>query len=317
MTAQPGAYGVARCAAGSSAPSWATGPGLVHVTEAEEETSVVCLQDRIPDSIEAALDWAVFRVDTLTALDVPGIVAAAVHPVAEAGCGVVAISTYLRDYILIQHSQRDRVIASWLSAGHCLKEQFEGHQQSRRDKVGPEFSCPPRIGDAEYLELRRAGPGDCTALAACHHRLWHETYGGIAPVAILTRFDLQGREAYWSARLARAGAADMVMLVLLDGEICGFCALQPQEHAGALGDLQIKHLFVDAALRGRRVGQKLLRLALHQACRLGFSGVSLNVVKENQAATGFYEAMGGKCTGEYTDPGPLWQSKNLLYRWEC
>ena len=40
------------------------------------------------------------------------------------------------------------------------------------------------------------------------------------------------------------------------------------------------------------------------------------VVVGNAPAIAFYEALGGRKAGAYTDPGPMWRSENLFYVWD-
>ncbi len=37
---------------------------------------------------------------------------------------------------------------------------------------------------------------------------------------------------------------------------------------------------------------------------------------DDAAAIAFYEALGGRKIGAYTDAGPMWRSDNLLYIWD-
>jgi len=109
-------YAITRLAADKPLPSWTEGVGLVSVTRAEDELSIVCPADRSPAG--ADLGWCALRVDTLAALDEPGVVLAAVSPISNAGLGVFVISTHLRDYLLVRRAEFDRVRSELKAAGH-------------------------------------------------------------------------------------------------------------------------------------------------------------------------------------------------------
>lgn len=69
------------------------------------------------------------------------------------------------------------------------------------------------------------------------------------------------------------------------------------------------------------VGKKLteIDLLLHLACHMikaGYNSAGLGVVVGNDPAVAFYERMGGRRAGGYTDPGPVWRSDNHLYVWD-
>lgn len=114
----PGAYAITRLGPDASIPGWADGPGLVGVTRAEDELSVVCLADRAPDFADKG--WRALRVDTIAALDAPGVVMAAITPISAAGLGVFVMSTHLRDYILVRRGELDRVKDLLRAAGHTV-----------------------------------------------------------------------------------------------------------------------------------------------------------------------------------------------------
>jgi RimJ/RimL family protein N-acetyltransferase len=43
---------------------------------------------------------------------------------------------------------------------------------------------------------------------------------------------------------------------------------------------------------------------------------ALSVVKGNEQAMAFYEALGGRIAGEHIDPGPVWRSHNVMFVWD-
>ncbi|KIC12308.1 hypothetical protein RA19_03495 [Leisingera sp. ANG-M1] len=117
----PGEYAVSRLAPGAAVPAWAGGPGLVNVTHAEDEISVVCLAERVPEGTESSAGWAAFQVSDLYDFDAPGVVLSAVRPVSEAGLGVFAISTFYRDYLLVRKTELAAAQDAWRAAGHQVK----------------------------------------------------------------------------------------------------------------------------------------------------------------------------------------------------
>ena len=79
---------------------------------------------------------------------------------------------------------------------------------------------------------------------------------------------------------------------------------------------EILHLYVDPAFAGRGLGRRLMRDLARHARAEGYPGVALGVVEGNDGAIAFYERLGGRCIGRYTDPGPIWRSQNLAYAWD-
>jgi len=110
------AYAITKLDADAALPSWMNGPGLISMTRADDELSIVCRADRAPAGSDKG--WSALRVDMLAALDEPGVVLAAIKPISTAGLGVFVISTHLRDYLLVRESEIDRVQTVLEQAGH-------------------------------------------------------------------------------------------------------------------------------------------------------------------------------------------------------
>lgn len=113
-----GDYAITRLPADAAPPDWVDGSGLVSMTRAEDELSVVCLAAHAPD--HADIGWTALRVETLAALDEPGVVMAAITPISTAGLGVFVISTHLRDYVMVRTAEITRVQRALTDAGHTL-----------------------------------------------------------------------------------------------------------------------------------------------------------------------------------------------------
>ena len=116
FTQLSGDYSIAKLPADAPLPSWADGTGLVSITRADDELSIVCPSERAPHNADHG--WTALRVDTLAALDEPGVVKAAVTPISSAGFGVFVISTHLRDYLLVRRLTVGKVKSVLKQLGH-------------------------------------------------------------------------------------------------------------------------------------------------------------------------------------------------------
>lgn len=161
--------------------------------------------------------------------------------------------------------------------------------------------------------LRPATPADLDAVVAFHVALWRETYRGVAPDAAFEALDEAKRRPGWAERLAapRQGA----ILAEAAGAVVGFAAYGDAADPafGAAGE--VKHLYVDGARRREGLGRRLLQAAFDRLGDLGHARAGLAVVEENRAAAAFYRALGGREAGRFTDAGPLWRSRNIVFDW--
>jgi len=157
---------------------------------------------------------------------------------------------------------------------------------------------------------------DAEAIAALHAAVWHETYRHLAPPAAVAALTEARRLQHWQDMLGEDIPGRLTLVAEADTQIIGFMhAAAPQEPL--FGErYEIKHLYVDRRLARRGIGRLLLKQIALMLLARGHRAMALGVVAGNEPAIRFYEALGGKLSGRYTDPGPLWRSDNLLYAWD-
>ncbi len=105
-------YGVCRLDSGSKIPQWASSGELFSITRTSDELSVVCLEQVIPDEIQAEKSWRILEVLGPLDFSLTGILAAISSILAANGISLFALSTYDTDYILVKEKDIDRAIAA-------------------------------------------------------------------------------------------------------------------------------------------------------------------------------------------------------------
>jgi hypothetical protein len=92
------------------------------MTRTQDELSIICeqaaLPDPLPQSITAARDWRLLRVEGPFDFDVTGVLAALSSILAEAGVVILAVATYQTDYLLVKSEQLEEAISALHEAGH-------------------------------------------------------------------------------------------------------------------------------------------------------------------------------------------------------
>ena len=115
-----GEYGVARLAADAAVPEWADGPGLASITRTDDELSIACRADRIPDGVKAERGWRCWKFQGPFAFDAAGILLSVVNPLSEAGIGVFVVSSFDTDHLLLKSADAERAEALLSEAGHRI-----------------------------------------------------------------------------------------------------------------------------------------------------------------------------------------------------
>ncbi len=113
-----GAYAVARLPADASMPNWLNGPGFLAMVRAEDELTLVCDQDRVPQDVTAQRGWACFRSIGPFAFDETGIVAALISPISANDIGVFVLCTFDGEHILCPSEKLEDVRSILTAEGH-------------------------------------------------------------------------------------------------------------------------------------------------------------------------------------------------------
>ncbi|WP_262296406.1 ACT domain-containing protein [Microvirga sesbaniae] len=115
-------YAVCRYPAGS--PAKAPSPGSFSLlVQAAEETTLVCPIEEAPPGSEIDAGWRCFRIGQSFDFSVPGILASVLAPLAQAGIGIFATSTFSTDYVLVKAGDARKAVAALEEAGHRVGRQ--------------------------------------------------------------------------------------------------------------------------------------------------------------------------------------------------
>ena len=174
--------------------------------------------------------------------------------------------------------------------------------------------CGSIRADDMNFRLRAAAPDDALAIATLHVDVWRVTYRGLAPAPAFVALDVGRRHERW--KLLLADAAHLTLVAELSGTLAGFGLAGPPTDP-VFGDrAEVKNLYVGLDFARRGLGRSLLAALAAAMRERGHSGLALGVVAGNDPAIAFYRALGGREIGAYTDPGPLWRSRNLVFAWD-
>jgi hypothetical protein len=115
-----GSFAVCKLPTGSPPPPWATQGDLFSVTRTADEISVVCRQEAVPEGVVCERGWRCLRVAGSMPLTLVGVLASLTTPVAKAGVGVFAFSTFDTDYLLVKAVDLPKAVAALRAAGHWV-----------------------------------------------------------------------------------------------------------------------------------------------------------------------------------------------------
>ena len=103
-------YSVCRLNKYDEIPKWIFNEEFFSITKAEDELSIVCLQDKIKDDVLCERNWKVLKIEGPLDFSLIGILSKISTLMANNNISIFAISTYDTDYILIKEESIDKAI---------------------------------------------------------------------------------------------------------------------------------------------------------------------------------------------------------------
>ena len=118
----PGRFAICRLSPNSAIPEWVTAGDIFNVTRTVDELSVVCRSERVPSGIRHEADWRCLRVAGTMPFTLVGALDSLTRPVAAAGVGVFAVSTFDTDYLFFKEAEFGKAVDALRKAGHSVDE---------------------------------------------------------------------------------------------------------------------------------------------------------------------------------------------------
>ena len=113
-----GHMSVCRLNPAAEIPDWAMASGFLSITRTDDELSVVCPEEAVPEDTRSEGGWRVLGLEGPFEFSEVGVLASVVGPLAEADVSVFAVSTYDTDYVLVKEEQLEAAVAALRARGH-------------------------------------------------------------------------------------------------------------------------------------------------------------------------------------------------------
>ena len=108
---------------GADVPAWGLAGEFFCVTRTQDELSIVCAENLVPQQGEGAVvenGWVALRIEGPFPFAMTGVLASFVQPLAEAEIPVFAISTFDTDYVLVKNQNLKPALTALGGAGHQM-----------------------------------------------------------------------------------------------------------------------------------------------------------------------------------------------------
>ncbi len=158
--------------------------------------------------------------------------------------------------------------------------------------------------------VRKATLEDARAIAKVHVKSWQAAYQGLLPEDFLQNLSVDRREQRWREWLQNP---EQMVLVYGAEDIVAFCGFAPSrdDDVDSKTVAEVGTLYALGSVWGQGIGKQLWLEAIRQMREEGFTEVRLWVLKGNDRAIRFYEAMGLRFDGKTKTE--TWQNGTTLH----
>lgn len=117
----PDTLAMCRLAPEASVPAWASRPGgFLTISRSADELSIMAVQRAIPPDTRCERDYRALRVHGSLPPNLVGILESILKPLADAGLGILAISTYETDYVFVKTRDLGTALEALRAAGYTI-----------------------------------------------------------------------------------------------------------------------------------------------------------------------------------------------------
>ncbi len=118
----PGTFAVCKQSPNSALLPNITGvQSFLSITLTKHELSIVCEESQAPHNAQVETGWSCLELEGIIPFQLTGILLSILEPLASAGVGVFAVSTFNTDYVLIKTDSLENAIIALEKAGHTVQ----------------------------------------------------------------------------------------------------------------------------------------------------------------------------------------------------
>jgi uncharacterized protein len=114
-------YSICRLQPSDSDPAWASECGFTSIVRTADELSVLCPTARVPGHVRQERGWRLFKFQGPFAFTETGVLASVLSPLAAAQIGILALSTFDTDYVLVKATDLTRACDALTAAHHSVR----------------------------------------------------------------------------------------------------------------------------------------------------------------------------------------------------
>ena len=146
----PQTFGICRLSPKTRIPRWIHNSSFYSISRSPDELSLICEEALIPNGVQVEGGWSAFRVIGTLDMTLISVLASLSLPLAEARIGLITVSTFDTDYLLVRSKKLSKAIDVLTRAGHRFESQDTPPSESdSHSQDGALEDSPPVVEPAE------------------------------------------------------------------------------------------------------------------------------------------------------------------------
>lgn len=143
--------------------------------------------------------------------------------------------------------------------------------------------------------IRNVRPDDAAALARIYNQFVRQTTATFATEPVASSDMADRIDAY-------TGYVPFIV-VEIDGAVQGYCYAHPWKQLDAYAPTLEVTVYLDAAARGRGVGERMVRLIIDQSRKMGFHSLIACITADNEASLALFAKLGFERVSYFREVG--------------
>ncbi len=147
----PQTFGICRLSPETRIPRWIHNSAFYSISRSPDELSLICEEALIPSGVQVEGGWSAFRVIGTLDMTLISVLASLSQPLAEARIGLITISTFDTDYLLVRSKKLNKAIDVLTRAGHRFETRDAPSSDTDSHSQDPVLDASPPEDQSEAL----------------------------------------------------------------------------------------------------------------------------------------------------------------------
>src|SRR3954471_18439818 len=162
------------------------------------------------------------------------------------------------------------------------------------------------------IEIRRAKASDATDVAETHDEAWRTAYQGIIPGNELEKLINRRGPDWWDSAIRKGSR---ITILMFGTTVAGYANYGRNRARSLYYEGEIYELYLRPEFQGLGMGRKLFSAARRDLGQSGLQSMVVWALSDNEPATGFYRALGGKAVARSSEKFGNRVLDKVAYAW--